>query len=138
MTTYVPLELRRLVVERARQCCEYCRVPSASAYFGCQLDHVIAEKHGGETSADNLALACADCNRRKGSDIASLSPITGTLSRLFHPRLDDWSHHFDLKGPVIVPKSDVGWTTAHLLEFNTRDRILERLKLQKAELYPTS
>jgi hypothetical protein len=28
------------------------------AFFSYELDHIIAEKHGGETIAQNLALAC--------------------------------------------------------------------------------
>ncbi|MBX3436655.1 MAG: HNH endonuclease [Planctomycetaceae bacterium] len=47
-----------------------------AAYFRHEPDHIIAEKHGGETTAENLALACFDCNWFKGSDIASLDPIS--------------------------------------------------------------
>jgi hypothetical protein len=44
--TYVAAELRRLVVERAKACCEYCLIPEALALASHQVDHVIAEKHG--------------------------------------------------------------------------------------------
>jgi 5-methylcytosine-specific restriction endonuclease McrA len=37
-----------------------------------QVDHVIAEKHGGQTALDNLALSCTVRNRQKGSDISSI------------------------------------------------------------------
>ena len=76
MTSYVGVELRRLVQSRAKQICEYCLMHEADTYAGCQVDHIISEKHGGLTSADNLAHACAVCNRGKGSDIASLSSST--------------------------------------------------------------
>ena len=55
-----------------------------------QVDHIIAEKHGGATSEVNLALTCSLCNLRKGSDIASLDPETGELTRLFNPRDQSW------------------------------------------------
>ena len=44
-----------------------------------QIDHVIAEKHGGETIAENLALSCAVCNKHKGSDIATIDGETGAI-----------------------------------------------------------
>src|SRR5215203_242553 len=67
--------LRREVRERARECCEYCLVAESQAFFPHEPDHLIALKHGGETVSANLALACFDCNRFKGSDIASLDPV---------------------------------------------------------------
>jgi hypothetical protein len=65
-------------------------------FFGCDVDHVISEKHGGLTAVDNLAWACLLCNRAKGSDIGSISAKTAALTRLFNPRLDYWSEPFKL------------------------------------------
>ena len=59
--------IRRQVVERARGCCESCLVHQDFVASTHQVDHVTAEKHGGETTIDNLALSCTLCNRRKGS-----------------------------------------------------------------------
>src|SRR5579883_3140247 len=42
--------------------------------------HAIAQKHGGPTEAENLALSCALCNKNKGSDIASLDSVTEGLA----------------------------------------------------------
>jgi hypothetical protein len=64
--------LRREVRERARECCEYCLLTESQAFFPHEPDHLIARKHGGKTVAENLALACFDCNRFKGADIASI------------------------------------------------------------------
>lgn len=75
-------------------------------YFGCQIDHIISEKHGGATEADNLALACTFCNLNKGSDIASLAS-DGNLARFFNPRQDKWAEHFRLTGAVIEPLTAV-------------------------------
>lgn len=71
MSSYVPVALRRLVSQRARGLCEYCLIDETDTFFGCEVEHIIAEKHGGTTTADNLAMACLFCNRFKGSDIAS-------------------------------------------------------------------
>jgi len=50
--------LEELVRDRARGHCEYCRFPAEHAEAPFQVDHIVALKHGGETTAENLALAC--------------------------------------------------------------------------------
>ena len=90
MSGYMPAHLRRLVAERAGDICEYCLIHRDDTFFGCEIEHIISEKHGGATSEENLAFACMTCNRLKGSDIASISKRTGQLTRLFNPRTDRW------------------------------------------------
>ena len=96
MTTYVAAALRRLVADRAGHVCEYCLIHEDDTFLGCEVEHVIAEKHGGPTTEDNLAFACVFCNRAKGSDIASVFPGSTEPVRLFHPRRDRWAEHFRL------------------------------------------
>jgi 5-methylcytosine-specific restriction endonuclease McrA len=43
------------------------------------MEHIIAEKHGGTTFLENLALACPYCNRAKGTDLGSIDPKTNQL-----------------------------------------------------------
>src|SRR5215207_10403939 len=95
--------LRREVRERARKCCEYCLVAESQAFFPHEPDHLIALKHGGETHSRNMALACFDCNRFKGSDIASVDQLTGELVALFNPRTQSWTEHFSLNSGRIIP-----------------------------------
>lgn len=64
--TYISAALRREVIERAGNRCEYCLLPAEVAFYPHEVDHVIAEKHGGATDIDNLAFACWRCNRHKG------------------------------------------------------------------------
>ncbi len=90
------------------------------------IDHIIAEKHGGATAADNLALACTLCNSRKGCDLASIDDQTGLIEPLFHPRRDRWIDHFELVGARIEPRTAVGRVTTRLLHFNDADRVQER------------
>nr|WP_262898933.1 HNH endonuclease signature motif containing protein [Hymenobacter piscis] len=124
-----------MVATRANNRCEYCRIHEDDTFLGCQIDHVISEKHGGPTTAENLAYACAFCNRNKGSDIASLA-ADGTLTRLFHPRIDDWSTHFVVVGNTIQGRSTVGQVTAQLLGFNVPERLLERESLRETGRFP--
>jgi hypothetical protein len=114
------------VVQRAGNRCEYCLVHQDDAAAGHQVDHVIAEKHGGETTLDNLALSCLFCNRRKASDIAALDPETGTLSRLFHPRQQQWTEHFRVDQSRIIGLTPEGRATVKFLQLNSPERVLER------------
>ena len=68
--THIPAALRRLVRERARDCCEYCLIPEAISFAPHWIDHIVAEKHGGTTESDNLANSCVLCNQKKGSDLS--------------------------------------------------------------------
>src|SRR5690349_15464020 len=90
--TYIPTEMRRIVRQRAGNRCEYCRIHEDDTEFGCEVDHIISEKHLGKTEPDNLALACFFCNRNKGSDIGSIrSTDSPVFVRFFNPRTDVWS-----------------------------------------------
>ena len=127
--TYVTLALRRLVRERARDRCEYCLIPELVSFAPHWIDHIVAEKHGGKTEAENLANCCVLCNQRKGSDLSSIDFETGKIAPLFHPRRDHWIDHFRLVGGRIEPLTPTGRATEHLLHLNDPDRIEEREQL---------
>ena len=124
--THVPAELRRLVRERADGWCEYCRIQEGGAFALHEIDHGVAEKHGGETTPENLALCCTLCNRRKGSDLSSIDPHTGEVTLLLHPRKHRWSDHFRFDGARLEPLTPTGRATARLLGFNAEVRLAER------------
>jgi 5-methylcytosine-specific restriction endonuclease McrA len=50
--------LMRLVRQRANGRCEYCRLPQAASGVPFAIDHIVARKHKGRTSASNLAVSC--------------------------------------------------------------------------------
>jgi hypothetical protein len=124
--THIPADLRRLVRDRAGERCEYCLLPEPFALTTHPIDHVVAEKHGGATAAENLALSCTICNGHKGSDLASVDPESGAIVPLFHPRRDRWADHFRLVGGRIEPLTPSGRVTVRLLQFNHPDRVEER------------
>ncbi|MCZ2099098.1 MAG: HNH endonuclease [Anaerolineae bacterium] len=136
MTTYISAELRRLVAERAEGCCEYCLIPEADTYAIHEIDHVFAEKHGGETTEENLCLSCWICNRLKGTDLCSLDLLNGQITPLFHPRRDQWADHFRLDGATIVPVTPQTRVTVRLLQLNRQQRINERQILIDLGDYP--
>jgi len=71
-----------MVESRAGHVCEYCLIHANDVFVGCQVDHIISEKHGGPTVSVNLAFACSYCNRQKGSDVGSIDKVTGQFIRL--------------------------------------------------------
>jgi hypothetical protein len=118
--TYIPAVLRRFVCDRAGECCEYCLIPESVGFAPHWIDHIVAEKHGGKTEAENLAYCCALCNQRKGSDLSSIDPETGDVFRVSAGRIE--------------PLTSTGRVTVHLLQLNVAARVQEREQLMAAGL----
>lgn len=133
--TYVSASLRQIVRDRAQGCCEYCLIPEPLALAAHQVDHIIAEKHGGKTIEGNLALSCTLCNQAKGSDIASIDPETGETIRLYHPRQDPWLEHFRFEADsgMIQPLTEIGRVTVQLLRLNRAQVLPVRRILAQAQ-----
>lgn len=127
--THISARLRKLVAERAQYCCEYCLFPQSLTLLSFEMEHIVAEKHGGLNVADNLAFACPYCNRAKGTDLGSIDPLTVRLTAFFNPRLQRWKDHFRLEGAMIIPLTAEGRVTVNILQLNHSDRIAERLNL---------
>jgi hypothetical protein len=89
----------------------------------------VARQHGGLTRLDNLALACWQCNLKKGPNLSGIDPETGQITRLFHPRIDTWAEHFvfrELKSKAgmieMAGLTQIGRTTVDVLELNEEFR----------------
>lgn len=113
-------------------------IPESFALSPHWVDHIIAEKHGGQTDSENLAYSCRLCNQHKGSDLSSIDPDTGEIVRLLNPRIDLWADHFKLAAAVIQPLTPSGRTTVRLLRLNQPERIQERTLLIAAGLWIAS
>lgn len=127
--------LRRLVFDRAYGRCEYCLLPQSASLHKHELEHIIPRQHGGETNADNLALACFRCNRYKGPNLGSLDPQTSSLVGFFNPRHHHWNKHFALVEGMIQPLSAEARVTVAILRLNDAERVAERQALITAGLY---
>lgn len=128
--------LRQQVRERANGRCEYCLLHEEDAVFPHEADHVIAEKHGGATTLENLAWACAICNLYKGTDIGSVVQETGQIAALYNPRRQARNRHFRFEDGRIEPLTVTGRVTATLLHFNDARRVEERVGLAEIGRYP--
>ena len=130
---------RNLVRQRAGQCCEYCRLPEhADPYTTFHLEHIIAKQHGGDDDPANLAWSCSRCNHRKGTNLSSRDPETGTIVELFHPRSHAWQEHFAIRGARIVGLSATGRAMVRLFDMNDSRRVRLRRELIDQGEYPTT
>lgn len=137
--SYISPSLRRAVIERAGNCCEYCRISQFDQFFSFEIDHILSEKHGGQTQLENLCLSCPDCNAFKGSDIASIDWENGeAITLLFHPRQQVWDEHFQFDNATgeIQGHSSNGRVTVNLLKLNTPERATDRKLLFDLSRYP--
>jgi 5-methylcytosine-specific restriction endonuclease McrA len=120
--------LRALVRERAAECCEYCRRRQAdSPLIPFHIEHIVSRKHGGTDHFDNLALACAECNLHKGTDLVGIDPESGDTARLYDPRAQRWENHFAREGARILGLTPTGRATVRVLDLNSRIRLRVRL-----------
>lgn len=129
--TYIPVALRHFVEKRAKYQCEYCLLPANLSFFSHEIDHIIAEKHGGKTEASNLAYTCWRCNRYKGTDLGSFDPKTLDFCFLFNPRTHQWNKHFEVNNFEMSGLTGIGRTTVKLLRLNHIDRVAERKRIQQ-------
>jgi len=128
--------LRLTVRKRANGRCEYCRLPDLVPHLmRFHLEHIRARRHGGSSSLNNLAWACARCNERKGTNLSGVDPDTNRTVRLFNPRRDTWTRHFVWEGLRIRGLTAAGRATAWLLEFNSDERLKLRQGLRKLGLF---
>jgi 5-methylcytosine-specific restriction endonuclease McrA len=115
--------LRELVRDRAAARCEYCHLSQQFSELRFHVEHVMPRQHGGSDNAENLALACPDCNLLKGPNLTGVDPTTQRVVRLFHPRRDKWAEHFVQVGPRIFGRTPPGRATVSLLKLNDPQRL---------------
>jgi hypothetical protein len=124
------------VRERAGDCCEYCQLPQMYSSTRFQLDHIIAEQHGGRTVGENLALACLADNNHKGPNLAGIDAKTGKKVWLFNPRRHKWSRHFRWQGPILIGRTAIGRATISVLAINLPHRLAQRAALIAEGVFP--
>jgi hypothetical protein len=110
-------------------------MPQAYDPLPFQIDHIIAEQHGGKLAQGNTCLACAACNRFKGPNIAGRIRKTGAIVRLFHPRRHKWSRHFRWNGPLLIGRTEIGIVTVQVLRINLPFRVAQRIALIEEGLF---
>ena len=132
----LPARMIQFVRRRAKNFCEYCLLHQCYDLLPHHVDHVIARKHQGSNTEDNLALACVNCSLAKGPNIAGRDARTGKLSPLFDPRVHVWNEHFRWRGPLVIGRTIIGRATVAVLNMNRPDRVALRRMLIAEEIFP--
>jgi hypothetical protein len=116
----IPAELRRLVIERAGGCCEYCGAQAGFSSDPFTVDHIIPRSLGGPTNLENLAYSCFGCNQHKSVRVSASDPVTESLVPLFHPRRDPWKEHFAWNDDftLMLGLTPIGRATIEALQLN--------------------
>lgn len=134
---FISKALRERVTERARGLCEYCQT-AQSIVIEMEIDHIVPESASGETTEDNLCLACASCNSAKGSTQTSTDPQTSETVLLFNPRTQFWSDHFQWStdGILLIGLTASGRATIARLKVNRDIIVKARQRWVKAGWHP--
>jgi HNH endonuclease len=114
----IPASLRRLVIQRASDRCEYCGLSQAGQVATFHIDHITPVVANGKTIAENLALACVSCSLRKAAKQTVQDPETLAIVSIFHPRQQIWSEHFQWDGVRVLGLTATGRGTIQTLDLN--------------------
>jgi len=116
--TKIPAALRRWVIQRANNRCEYCGISQIGQVATFHIDHVIPVVAGGETTTENLALACVSCSLRKRARQQLEDSETGEVVYIFNPRQQRWNAHFAWNGVEAIGLTAIGRATVQALDLN--------------------
>lgn len=94
MAAYISGDLRRRIDEADRRRCRYCLTAEAISGVRLTHDHIMPVSKGGESTFENVCLACSACNEHKSDVTHAVDPISGESVPLFHPRIHIWIDHF--------------------------------------------
>ena len=134
---HVPVALSREVRLRAGERCEYCRLHQAGQQATFHIDHILPLARGGDSTAENLALACVSCSLRKGARTSVTDPNTSSEVDLYNPRSESWDVHFEIgPGMQIIGRTAVGRATAAALKMNRALAISIRAEASERGRYP--
>lgn len=120
MSSFIPVELRKLVRQDAGERCGYCQSSERWLGIAHEVEHILPIADGGETVRTNLWIACRRCNSFKATRASGTDPSTNETVRLFHPRHDRWHDHFrwSIDGTRVVGITTVGRATVEILQMN--------------------
>ena len=132
--------VRRRVRQQARNRCGYCLASQYLLNCPLELDHLIPPGHGGSDDEENLWLACSLCNTFKSDQVEAGDRLTGQVVRLYNPRRDRWSDHFQWSsdGILIVGRTPIGRASVDALQLNNEYAVNVRAIWIRVGLHPPS
>ena len=132
--------LRKQIRAEAGNRCGYCLSLQKYVLGKLEIDHIIPQAKGGTDDPDNLWLACRLCNGYKGIQTTAFDPKTAKTTRLFNPRQQKWSQHFqwNSNGTQIEGKTAIGRATVNALQLNNFIAVTVREQWVQAGWHPPS
>ena len=129
---------KRAVRKLARNCCEYCQSPEVFSPTKFSIEHIVPRVAGGSDEADNLALACQECNNHKFTAMGAQDPMSGEMVPLYSPRGSRWVDHFVWSDnfTVLLALTPTGRATIERLQLNRAGLINLRRVLVLAGVHP--
>lgn len=106
----IPAGLRRLVIRRAANACEYCGLPQEGQEATFHIDHVMPRVAGGETRV--------------------------AMTYHYNPRRDDWQTHFRWEGVALIGLTAIGRAAIAALHMNRPLILAIRQEEAALERYP--
>jgi HNH endonuclease len=102
------------------------------------MEHITPVSEDGDTTLENLALACGGCSSHKYNKVEGLDPISKTQVLLYHPRQQNWHDHFRWSADYlkIIGVTAVGRATVDTLKLNRPGIINLRKLLLMASAHP--
>jgi HNH endonuclease len=94
VSTYISESLRKQIIDSDKSRCCYCLTYQANSGIPMTFDHIQPVSLGGDTTFENLCLACRSCNEYKSNLTEAIDPLSGETISLFNPRKQKWSAHF--------------------------------------------
>ena len=127
-----------VIMERAGGRCEYCQSRMDYSAQSFEFDHITPVSRDGQTSLENLALACGGCNRHKYNKMDGIDPATNETVVLFHPRQQQWETHFGWTEDYtqIIGLTATGRATIEALKLNRTGLVNMRRVLCMAGKHP--
>jgi HNH endonuclease len=122
----IPASLRRSVIQRAKNRCEYCGISQVGQVATFHIDHIVPIVAGGNTAEENLALACVSCSLRKGARQEIEDWETGKVVKVFNPRQQAWEKHFVWNDLQIIGLTATGRATIEALDLNRPNMLIIR------------
>jgi hypothetical protein len=138
VATYLSEGLRSRIDEADRGCCRYCLTAEANSGIRLTHDHITPVAKGGETSFDNVCLACSSCNEFKADATHAVDPFTGEAVPLFNPRAQRWRDHFawSANATRIEGSTPTGRATVIALRMNQPIAVTARGRWARAGWHP--
>ena len=117
---YIPVNLKRLVIDRSQNNCEYCKFPMQFSLDSMEIDHIFPVSRGGKTIAENLAFACHGCNQYKRNCCEGFDSVSMAEVPLYNPREMVWKDHFSWSEDMtlVIGRTPTGRVSVDLLKLN--------------------